>query len=416
MQHTETLTSSQISDFLRASAGIEFSGQSRPETYLFVQQILVAQEYVRQGKKARGVIREYLSKVTGLSLPQTTRLIRTYVQSGRVEAVPYHRHRFATKYRQADMVLLAEVDRAHERLSGPATVQILKREYREFGKKEFARLAGISSAHVYNLRRSEPYRKSAAVFEPTRPSAVSIAERRRPDPQGQPGFLRVDTVHQGDWNGEKGVYHINAVDTVTQWQVVGCTEKISEHFLIPVLKAILHQFPFRIQGFHCDNGSEFINRTVAKLLEKLLVEFTKSRPNRCQDNGLVEGKNGAVIRKLIGYGHIPGAFAEEVQKFYTAQLNPYLNYHRPCGYATVKVDARGKRQRRYKAENYATPYEKLKSLPEAEQYLKTGLKFEILDQQAKRMSDTECAKKMGAAKAELLRRCKIESPFPPRFC
>jgi hypothetical protein len=383
---------------------------------LFVQQFLIEQEYMRLGKKGRGYIRGYLSKVTGLSLPQITRLIRGYVQSGRVEAVAYRRHRFATKYGRADIVLLAEVDRAHERLSGPATVRILQREYSEFGKPEFARLAEISPAHVYNLRGSELYRKKAAVFTATRPSAVSIAERRRPDPQGRPGFLRVDTVHQGDWDGEKGVYHINAVDTVTQWQMVGCTEKISEHFLIPVLEAMLHQCPFRILGMHCDNGSEYINHTVARLLEKLRVEeFTKSRPNRCQDNALVEGKNGAVIRKLIGYGHIPGAYAEEVQKFYTAHLNSYLNYHRPCGYATVTIDGRGKRQRHYPAENYATPYEKLKSLPEAQQYMKGGVSFEHLDREARRMSDTECAKKMGAAKARLLRKCKMESPFPPQF-
>jgi hypothetical protein len=255
----------------------------------------------------------------------------------------------------------------------------------------------------------------AAVFEPTRPSGVSIAERRRPEPHGQPGFLRVDTVHQGDWEEEKGVYHINAVDTVTQWQVVGCTSKISEAFLLPVLEAMLHQFPFRIQGFHADNGSEFINHKVAELLEKLLIEFTKSRPNRSQDNALVEGKNGAVIRKHIGYGHIPGQYAEPMQKFYTAHFNPYLNYHRPCGFATVTVNARGKRQRRYKPTDYATPYEKLKSLPEVEQYLKPGVGFTRLDQVAKTMSDTDSARKMGAAKSKLLRSCKIESPFPPRF-
>ena len=327
----------------------------------------------------------------------------------------YRRQRFAAKYRAADIALLAQVDGAHERLSGPATRCILKREYSEFGNQKFARLAEISVAHLYNLRNSAAYRKVAAVFQPTRPSPVSIAERRRPDPRGEPGYLRVDTVHQGDWGGEKGVYHINAVDTVTQWQVIGCAAKISEQFLIPVLEAMLHQFPFRIRGFHADNGSEFINHTVAKLLEKLLVEFTKSRPNRSQDNALVEGKNGAVIRKLIGYGHIPSQHAEAVQKFYTAHLNPYLNYHRPCGFATVSVDGRGKRQRRYRPSDYATPYEKLKSLSTAEQYLKADLTFTQLDRQAGRVSDTESARRMGAAKSKLLRACKIEAPFPPRF-
>jgi transposase InsO family protein len=415
MRNAESLTHSQINEFLKGSAGIEFSGQSRVEVYGWVEKMLVSQEYQRQEKKQKGAIRAYLSKVTGLSMPQITRLIRAHARTGKVEAKAYRRQRFATKYTPADTVLLSQVDRAHERLSGPATQCILKREYAEFGNRKFARLAEISVAHLYNLRNSAAYRKVAAVFEPTRPSPVSIAERRRPDPRGEPGYLRVDTVHQGDWDGEKGVYHINAVDTVTQWQVIGCAAKISEQYLIPVLEAMLHQFPFRIQGFHADNGSEFINHTVAKLLEKLLVEFTKSRAYRSQDNALVEGKNGAVIRKLLGYGHIPSQHAEAVQKFYTAQLNPYLNYHRPCGFATVSVDVRGKRQRRYKPADYATPYEKLKSLAKAEQYLKANLSFAQLDEGASRTSDTECAKSMGAAKSKLLRSCKLESPFPPRF-
>jgi transposase InsO family protein len=119
---------------------------------------------------------------------------------------------------------------------------------------------------------------------------VSIGERRRPDPQGRPGYLRVDTVHQGDQNSAKGVYHINAVDEVTQWQIVAACERISELWLEPVLQALLRQFPFRIRGFHSDNGSEFVNHTVARLLNKLLIEQTKSRPRHSNDNGLVETK------------------------------------------------------------------------------------------------------------------------------
>src|SRR5713101_1251355 len=231
MRNAESLTNSQINEFLKASAGIEFSGQSRAEVYIWVEKMLVDQEYQQQGKKQRGAIRAYLSKVAGLSLPQITRLIRAQARTGKVEAKVYRRQRFAAKYTPADIALLAQVDRAHERLSGPATQRILKREYAEFGDQQFTRLAEISVAHLYNLRNGAAYRKVAAVFEPTRPSPVSIAERRRPDPRGAPGYLRVDTVHQGDWEGEKGVYHINAVDTVTQWQVIGCATKISEQFL-----------------------------------------------------------------------------------------------------------------------------------------------------------------------------------------
>src|SRR6266849_233692 len=415
MQNAEARTGQQISEFLKGSEGIEFTGQSRSEVYSWTERILVAQEYGKQGKQQRGAIRNYVSKVTGLSLPQITRLIRSYVGTGRVEAKPCRRRRFPSKYTAQDVALLAEVDGAHQRLSGPATQRILKREYEEFGKAEFVRLAGISVSHLYNLRHSAGYRKQASVFEPTRPAAVSIGERRKPDPQGRPGYLRVDTVHQGDWEGAKGVYHINAVDAVTQWQVVGCASKISEAYLIPVLEAMLHQFPFRILGFHADNGSEFINHTVAGLLGKLLAEFTKSRAYHSTDNALVEGKNGAIIRKLIGYGHIPAEHAGGLQKFYTAHLNRYLNFHRPCGFATVSVDARGKRKRKYKMDDYRTPYEKLKSLPKAEEYLKQELNFAQMDQVALRMSDTECARQMGEAKRKLLRQCKMESPVPPRF-
>ena len=292
MQNTEALTAEQIEAFLEGNAAIGFAGQSRADIYGWTERTLVAQEYHKQGKKQRGVVRAYLSKVTGLSLPQVTRLVRKHHQSGRVEPQVVVRRRFPTKYTEPDVVLLAEVDRAHGGLSGPATACILAREHVEFGKQEFVRLAGISPSHIYNLRQRQLYRQRNVVYAVTRPTAISIGERRKPDPRGQPGYLRVDTVHQGDWDGAKGVYYINAVDTVTQWQVVGCVSKISEAFLVPVLEAMLHQFPFRIVSFHSDNGSEFINHTVANLLEKLLVEFTKSRANRSQDNALVEGKNG----------------------------------------------------------------------------------------------------------------------------
>lgn len=415
MDHGERLSPQQMGEFLRASEAVRFAGQSRAEVYAWIQQTLLCQEYFRQGKKQRGLIRAYLSKMSGRSLPQLTRLIRQYRHSGHIRVQVYQRHGFPRRYTDQEVALLAQVDQAHQWLSGPATKHILEREFAVFGKTNFQRLAKISVSHLYNLRRSPRYRQCAVRWEPTRPTGVSIGERRRPDPQGRPGYLRVDTVHQGDWEGAKGVYHLNAVDAVTQWEVVGCTARISERFLAPVLEAMLHQFPFPILGFHADNGSEFINHTVAQLLNKLLAEFTKSRPCRTLDNALVEGKNGAIIRKHIGWGHIPAQHAERLDQFYRKHFNPYLNYHRPCGFAQVLTDPRGKRKRLYRPKNYRTPYEKLKSLPQAEQLLKPGLSFQQLDRVAETMSDTECAQRMKQAKQALLRITKIESPFPPQF-
>jgi len=415
MRNAESLSRKQIRAFLESSEAIEFAGCSRGEKYGWVEQVLAGQNYADLGKAERGVVRAYLEKVTGMSTSQTTRLIRAYLDAGVVRMTPYQRHSFAMLYTAEDIALLAEVDRVHERLSGPATRRILQRECEQFGKQEYGRLAKISVSHLYNLRASARYRNQAVVIEPTRATAVAIGERRRPEHRGQPGYLRVDTVHQGDWDGAKGVYHINAVDTVTQWQVVGCTSRISEACLIPVLKGVLEQFPFQVLGFHADNGSEYINHRVAKMLEKLQAEFTKSRACRSQDNALVEGKNGAVIRKLIGYGYIGGEHAEAIMRFYLQHLNPYLNFHRPCGFATVSLDARGKRRRTYKTEDYRTPLEKLQSLDKPEQYLKAGFSVAGLEREALAMSDTDYARKMYTAKSRLLRKCKVQSALPPLF-
>jgi hypothetical protein len=399
MEEARPMSLEEIQAFLEASEEIRFEGRNRKEVYCWVKQTLSRQQYQNQGKAQKGLLRSYLAKMTGLSRAQSTRLIGQYLAQGSIEEKAYRRRRFPSLYTRRDIELLAEVDEAHETLSGPATQKILYREFHEFGNSGYQRLAQISMGHIYNLRKSGTYRKRRVAYQATRPTAVSIGERRKPDPQGRPGYLRVDTVHQGDRDGEKGVYHINAVDEVTQWQVVGAAEQISEAWLMPVLEAMIEQFPFIIRGFHSDNGSEFINHTVARLLNKLLVEQTKSRPRRSNDNGLVESKNGAVVRKHMGYGHIEGGHAEAINQFYREHFNPYLNFHRPCGVPEVVTSDKGKQRRVYRW--YATPWEILRQLPGLARHLKVDLTVEELDQRAGTASDTACARQMQKEKQKL---------------
>ena len=399
MQDGKKLSLEQIRQFLEASEPIRFQGKGRAEIYAWVARTLRQQSYAQQGRAAKGLLRQYLAKMSGLSRAQVTRLIRRFRQSGELEPARYRRHRFANQYSRADIELLAAVDEAHETLSGPATRKILEREYHQYQQGEYERLAGISVAQIYRLRRRRAYRQRRLHFTKTRPTPVSIGERRRPNPQGQPGYLRVDTVHQGDRDGVKGVYHINAVDEVTQWQVVGAAAAISEAWLEPLLAAMLEQFPFRLRGFHSDNGSEFLNRTVEKLLNKLLIEQTKSRPRHSNDNALVESKNGAVIRKHIGYAHIAAPHAARLQRFYQQHFNPYLNFHRPCGQPQLVSNAKGKQKRVYR--HYATPWEVLEQLPQAASYLKPGQTLEALGRIAKAESDTAAARRMQQAKRKL---------------
>jgi len=409
VHEAEKLSLEAIGRFVEASEEIWFESADRSQVYGWVERLLVGQEYGTQGKTARGLVRRYIEKMTGLSRAQVTRLIGRYTARGRVQPTIYRRNCFPQHYTRADIELLASVDEAHETLSGPATRRILEREVQVYGKQEYARLAGISVAHLYNLRKSQRYRERRLNYIKTRPTAVSIGERRKPDPQGQPGYLRVDTVHQGDQPGggagTKGVYHINAVDEVLQWQVVGSTPRISEAYLEPVLQAMLRQFPFRILGFHTDNGSEFINRTVAELLNKLLIEQTKSRPRQSGDNGLVESKNGAVIRKHIGYGYIDAGHADRINNFYREYLNPYLNYHRPCAQADVEIDEKGRKRVRYK--RYQTPLETLLALDKPAQYLRQGLSINALKRIAATLSDTEAARRMQQAKTRLFEKLRL---------
>ena len=399
MQTGDRLSLEQIRAFLDASEEVQFETQGRQQVYAWVERTLREQRWSELKRSDRGLVRRYLEKMTGLSRAQITRLIQVYESGQPVQPKPCQRHRFPAQYTRADIELLARVDEAHETLSGPATQKILYREFHDFGHPEYERLAQVSVAQLYRLRKSRSYRQRRIVYQPTRPTQVSIGERRAPQPNGQPGYLRVDTVHQGDQEGMKGVYHINAVDEVTQWQVVGATAQISEARLLPVLQAMLEQFPFRIRGFHSDNGSEFINHTVAKLLNKLLIEQTKSRPRRSNDNALAEAKNGAVVRKHMGYGYIAAPHAQAIQTFYERYFNPYLNFHRPCGVPEPVTTSKGKVKRVYRW--YATPWQILRQLPGLAAHLKPDITIESLDQVARAKGDTQAAIEMQEAKRKL---------------
>ena len=399
MEAGEGLSLERIRAFLENSEELGFKGRDRREVYVWINDTLRQQRYEELVRGNRGLVRRYLRKMTGLSRAQVTRLIGQYLQGEEVKPKPYRRHRFPQRYTREDIALLAALDEAHGTLSGPATRKLLERACYDFGDRQYQRLAALSVAQLYRLRQSRAYRQRRVAYQPTRPTAVSIGERRKPEPNGRPGYLRVDTVHQGDLDGIKGVYHINAVDEVTQWEVVGATAQISEAYLQPVLKAMLAQFPFRIRGFHSDNGSEFINHTVAKLLNKLLIEQTKSRPRRSNDNGQAEAKNGAVVRKHMGYTHIAAPHAAAIEGFFEEYFNPYLNFHRPCGVPELEADVKGKVKRVYRW--YATPWEILRQLPDLARHLKPSITIQDLEREARAQTDTAAATEMQAAKQKL---------------
>ena len=404
MNDSRTVSIKQIKAFSKVDSAIRFKAVSKKEKYEWINDALTKFRYFGLEKKDKGIVRGYITKMVGLSKSQVDRIIVRKRKFGKVFYNSRVRHRFPRKYGPADIHLLIKTDNAHKRLSGPATRKILNREYKTFNKIGYRNISQISSSHIYNLRKTRQYISHSLTIKKTNPTKIPIGERRKPDPQGKPGFLRVDTVHQGDYDKKKGVYHINITDEVLQWEIAGCVERISEYYLEPLLEDLIKQFPFKIINFHSDNGSEYINKTTSKLLNKLLIRQTKSRARHCNDNALAENKNGAVVRKHMGYIHIPRNFAPAIHRFYKQYFNIYLNYHRPCGYATVITDKKGKQKKIY--DTYQTPYERFKSLPNAQQYLKPGITFEILDKIAYQMSDNDFAEEMQKAKKELFKNFK----------
>jgi hypothetical protein len=185
MDDSEASSLEQIQAFLAGSAPVQFAGQGREEVYAWAEKTLVRHEYASLGKAQKGLVRRYMTQMTGLSRAQLTRLITCYRTTGQVKAAVYQRTKFATRYTAADVDLLAYVDKAHGNLSGPATRRILERECEEYGQAAYARLALISVAHLYRLRisRRGPRRSRSA-------SGASHSRTAHPDTCGSTRCIR----------------------------------------------------------------------------------------------------------------------------------------------------------------------------------------------------------------------------------
>lgn len=391
MNDDHLVSVAQLKEFAKLTDSAKFkSNSSKVETYEWIEKSLRKFRYSSLKKKEKSIVKGYIMKMTGYSDGAVDKLIARKKKFGKIFVKARTQNIFTKFYEGKDIELLAEVSNVTLNQNGCALKAMCKSMYLDFNDLRFERLSRISVSHLYNLKKTNLYEHKSLFYTKTNPAQRNIGVRAKPQPYGKPGYIRIDSVHQGDLNKEKGVYHINLVDEVTQAEYVGCVKVISEYHLLPLLEELLKIFPFKILGFHSDNGSEYINRQVADMLKKMLVDQTKSRSRRTNDNALVEGKNGAIVRKYLGYTHIPKGNAKKINVFYREYLNPYLNYHRYCGFATDYVNAKGKVKKKY--ETYLTPIQKLFSLPDYEKHLKEGILKAGLLLEVKRMTHLEAAK------------------------
>jgi len=386
----------EIDEFLQGSKRLVLRLETISEKYNFIDETVDRFEYLKLKKKDKRIVLKYLKKLTGYKKAQLTRLV-SRASLGDLVKKKYQRPSETTNriYLPADIKLLEKTDEYHLRLSSHATHEILRREYEVFHHADFKNISKVSISHIDNLRKNPVY-KSTWV-NGTKAREVDIGTTMKPETNSIPGSIRVDSVHQRD------VFYINAVDEIVQWEIIICVPQICEKYLRPAFEILLFQFPFIIFNFHSDRGGEFINKIVAQILNRLLINQTKSRSRHCNDNALVESKNGSIIRKNMGYFHMNQKIVDETNDFLFNWFNPYLNYHRPCGFVTeTKVDFKGRARNIYG--EYMTPYEKLKQISKEKKtnYLKRGQSFEKLDIIAYGKSDNEWAREMREKQNELI--------------
>jgi len=399
MNDTNITSLAHLKEFAKLSHGAQFTKTNQEGAYSWINQALGKFRYFRETKKNRSIVKGYISTMTGYSNTQVDRLIHEKKKCGKIRVKERTQNTFTRFYTLEDIALLAEVDNAECRRTGKAVKKTCGDMYHIYHDMRFERLAHISSSHIYNLREKEVYKTTSLTYTSTQATSRDIGVRTKPLPCGKPGFIRVDSVHQGDQDKEKGVYHINLVDEVTQEEVIATAEGISEYFLMPALLMALSQFRVKIINFHSDNGSEYINKRVSSMLSKMLIEQTKSRARKTNDNALVESKNYAIPRKQYGYAHIPKKYASLIQEHNIKYLNPYIFFHRQCAYADDVIDERGKIKKVYNT--YMTPCERLLSITNVEIYLQDGVRVESLQKEYLQVSHLQAAKELQQEKKKL---------------
>lgn len=385
----------QIREFLKYSQKMVLVLGTIEEKYFFVNNTVFRFNYKKLCRKDKKIILLYIKKITGYKKAQVMRLVGRAVV-GKLKKTNYKRSNPNLVYKPCDIKILEETDELHSRLSSLATREILRREYLMFGHTEFENISHISSSHINNLRNTNLYKKSWV--NGTKARVINIGKTGKPENNDIPGSIRVDTVHQRD------IYHINAVDEITQWEVVVSVPQITEEFLEPALVTLLSQFPFVVFNFHSDRGIEFINKVVADILNKLLIKQTKSRSRHCNDNALVESKNASVIRKNMGWEHIQRDLdlVSSINNYYLNYFNIYISYHRPCLFVTEIVKDEKNREKKIYGQA-TTPYEKLKEISKDKNrnFLKPKITFEKLDIIAYERSDNEFARILRTKEREL---------------
>jgi Integrase core domain len=173
-----------------------------------------------------------------------------------------------------------------------------------------------------------------------------------------PGFLEIDFVaHCGGTISGAFIHSLVATDVCSGWTEAIPLLAREQSLVVEGVKAIGRQLPVAIRGIDSDNDGAFINETLVNYCARRDIEFTRSRPYRKNDQAWIEQKNGAVVRRFVGYDRYSGPIAGQVLAHLYGAVRLYVNHFQPSFKLVEKTRCGAKVTKRY--DKPATPCDRL---------------------------------------------------------
>lgn len=242
----------------------------------------------------------------------------------------------------------------------------------------YLQLLSISPASIDRLMKPDRDKLTKKGLPTTKPGSLlkkHIPVKTDQWNETQPGFVEVDAVaHCGSSTAGMFAYTINCVDIATSWTEQRAVWGKGERGVLQSIENIEHSLPFDIQGFDCDNGSEFLNWHLYRYFvdRKKPVKFTRSRPYRKNDNAHVEGKNWTHIRQFLGYERFDKIeIVQQLNDLYVSEWRLYHNFFMPSSKLVEKQRVGSKVKKKY--DDPKTPFQRILDSPYIDQTTKAEL-------------------------------------------
>ena len=328
----------------------------------------IGERYRGGGRQVRGRILDEFVSVTGYHRKHAMRLLRGKRSSEQTQS-PVDRRIYGEAVRTALVVLWEASDRLCGKRLRPL-IPVLLDAMERHGHVDPAPGVRTQLLAMSAATSDRALREAKAVSRAPRRRGVASTALRRSVPirtfsdwgDPAPGYVEADLVsHSGPVARGSFTWTLVMTDIATGWTECAPLLVREQTLLIAVLNELRQRLPFPLLGFDTDNDSVFINETVRDYCAGSDIAFTRCRPYRKNDQAWVEQKNGAVVRRLVGYRRFEGVAAATALAELYAASRLFVNFFQPSFKLAEKHRDGARVHKRYHPP--ATPYDRLLEHP-----------------------------------------------------